>query len=348
MCWCILPALLCGFRKKALMRYLIPIFSIVLLTSSCVSSRIHQELQTKYKDLEGQNESLMAENDKLQTQLGEANSTIRSLKNQLVETKKQAEEATERYQSLLDKYQQLNKNYEFLLESNNALLSSNQAENRKLMEKLSNLQMELSAKEDSLRSEQDQMDYLSAELQKREARVNELENLIAQQKLQVDEVRKTLKEALFNFDGKGLSVEQRDGKIYVSLENSLLFPSGSWSVNKKGREALDQLATVLAQNPDLNVMVEGHTDSDPFNSSSAVKDNWDLSVMRATAIVKILTETSGVNPKKITAAGRSEFVPIAPNTNKSGKAKNRRTEIIITPDLGEIMKVLGEVNSEAN
>lgn len=328
------------------MKYLVSLLSIIVLTSSCVSSRIHQELQSKYKDLETQNEALRGENDKLQTKIGEANTEIASLKNQLEETRKQADEATERYQALVEKYQQLNKNYEFLLESNNALLSSNQAENRKLMEKLSAMQVELSAKEDSLRAEQEQMDYLSKELQKREARVYELENLIAQQEQQVDEVRRKLKEALFNFEGKGLSVEQRDGKVYVSLENSLLFPSGSWSVNKKGKQALDQLATVLAQNTELNVMVEGHTDSDPFNGSTAVKDNWDLSVMRATAIVKILTETSGVNPKRITAAGRSEFLPIASNETSAGKAKNRRTEIIITPDLSEIVKVLGEVNQE--
>lgn len=334
---------LCVNQRKV-MRYLLPVLTIVVLSTSCVSSRIHQELQSKYKDLEGQNAELRNENEALETKIGEANTQIASLKNQLDETRKQADEATERYQSLLDKYQQLNKNYEFLLESNNALLSSNQAENRKLMEKLSAMQSDLNAKEDSLRSEQEKMDFLNKELQKREARVYELENLIAQQEQQVEEVRRKLKEALFNFDGKGLSVEERDGKVYVSLENNLLFPSGSWTVNKTGKQALDQLATVLAQNPDLNVMVEGHTDSDPFNSSTAVKDNWDLSVMRATAIVKILTETTGVNPARITAAGRSEFLPVASNKTSEGKAKNRRTEIIITPDLSEIVKVLGEVN----
>ncbi|MDZ7845298.1 MAG: OmpA family protein [Owenweeksia sp.] len=124
----------------------------------------------------------------------------------------------------------------------------------------------------------------------------------------------------------------------------MLFPSGSWTVNKNGKKALDQLAAVLAENPELNVTVEGHTDSDPFNGSGAVKDNWDLSVMRATAIVKILTDNAGVVPKRITAAGRSEFVPIATNETKDGKAKNRRTEIIITPDMSQIVKVLGEVN----
>ena len=326
------------------MRHLISLGILLITMSSCVSSKIHQELQEKYKALEQENANCKTGMDDLQTKMGEAKSEIASLNNKLEECQSRASATEKRYQELDSKYQQLNKNYEFLLESNNALLSSNQAENRKLMEKLSALQVELNAKEDSLRTEQEQMDYLSKELQKREARVYELENLIAQQEEQVEAVRRKLKEALFNFDGKGLSVEERNGKVYVSLENSLLFPSGSWDVNKKGKEALDQLATVLAQNPDLNVMVEGHTDSDPFNGSGAVKDNWDLSVMRATAIVKILTETKGVESKKITAAGRSEYVPIASNDSRDGKAKNRRTEIIITPDLSEIMKVLGEVN----
>ena len=247
------------------------------------------------------------------------------------------------YRKLCEKYTDLNKNYEFLLENNNALMASNQAENKKLIAKLNTLQQDLQAKEDSLTNEQQRLDYLSKELQKREARVYELESTIAEQDKLVNEVRNKLKEALFNFEGKGLTVEMRNGKVYVSLENSLLFPSGSWTVESRGKEALDQLAKVLAQNPDLNVMVEGHTDSDAFNGKTAVKDNWDLSVMRATSIVKIITANKGVNPAKITAAGRSEYVPIASNETPEGKAKNRRTEIIITPDLDKIVKVLGEV-----
>lgn len=326
------------------MKYLIPFAALLISMNSCISTRLHKELQTKYTDLEDQNHALRLKVDKSAADLAEARDRIVSLENQLAETKKLAEEATQSYQGLLDKHRQLNKNYEFLLESNNVLLSSNQAENQQLIEKLNLLQTDLNAKEDSLKAEKEQLNYLSKELQKREARVYELESLIAEQEQKVDEVRKKMKEALFNFDGKGLSVEQRDGKVYVSLENSLLFPSGSWNVNKNGKVALDQLASVLAENTDLNVMVEGHTDSDPFNGSGSVSDNWDLSVMRATAIVKILTDTKGVDPMRITAAGRSEFVPIASNENSEGKARNRRTEIIITPDLSEIVKVLGEVN----
>ena len=126
------------------------------------------------------------------------------------------------------------------------------------------------------------------------------------------------------------------------MENSLLFSSGSWTVDDKGKKALTDLAQVLAENTDLDVVVEGHTDNDEFRGRTAVKDNWDLSVMRATAIVKILTANKNVDPKKITAAGRSEYLPLVSNDTEEGKATNRRTEIIITPDLGELMKFLEE------
>ena len=326
------------------MKKLILLAALALSFSSCVSSKLHKELQAKYKDLDEQNVALRKQNDELKAELGKATDDITALSNKLEQTTAEANQVRESYQSVLDKYKELNKNYEFLLESNNALLSSNQAENRKLMEKLNKLQTELQAKEDSLKGEQEKLNYLSSELQKREARVYELESLIAEQEQKVNAVRNKLKEALYNFEGKGLTVEQRDGKVYVSLENSLLFPSGSWTVNSNGKKALDQLAEVLAENPDLNVMVEGHTDSDAFYGGSAVKDNWDLSVMRATAIVKILADNEEVNPATITAAGRSEYLPIASNETAEGKAKNRRTEIIITPDLSKIVKVLSEVN----
>lgn len=314
-----------------------------LVMSSCVSSKIHKELQAKYKDLEDSNIGLREENDQLKASLGNTEDELKSTKESMAKFQEEHAELKQAHETLESRYRDLNKNYEFLLENNNALLASNQAENKKLIEKLDVLQRELQAKEDSLSSEQQRLEYLSQELQKREARVYELESMIAEQNKQVEAIRNRLKEALFNFEGKGLTVEQRNGKVYVSLENSLLFASASWNVDGKGKEALEELAKVLAENPDLNVMVEGHTDADAFNGRTAVKDNWDLSVMRATSIVKILTANKGVDPAKITAAGRSEYIPIADNESAEGKAKNRRTEIIITPDLDAIVKVLGEV-----
>lgn len=314
----------------------------ILSLSACVSSKVHEELQAKYRDLDEQNVALRKEKDECATELGQARDRISLLERKLEKAANDTLDLGRRYRSLQNKYAELNRNYEYLLENNNALMASNQQENQKLVKKLNSLQQELRSKEDSLTAEQEKLNYLSAELQKREARVYELESLIAEQESKVNAVRKKLKDALFNFEGKGLSVEQRNGKVYVSLENSLLFPSGSWNVQSRGKEALDQLAKVLASNQDLNVLVEGHTDSDAYNGSGPINDNWDLSVKRATSIVKILTDNPGVDPQKITAAGRSEYLPIASNETSEGKAKNRRTEIIITPDLDQLMNMLGE------
>ncbi len=313
-------------------------FSLLLL-NACVAPKIHNELQSKYKGLEAENVSLRGENDSLKANLGQLTDDYAEATSAIKQLKEDTAKTGIKYRNLKRKYRDLNKNYEFLLENNNQLMASNQAENKKLMAKLAALQKELYAKEDSLLGEKQKMGALGNALKDREARVNELEQLIAAQQEKVNAIETNLKKALYNFEGKGLTVEIKNGKVYVSLENSLLFGSGSWKVDGKGKEALQELSNVLAENKDLNVLVEGHTDSDAFNGAT-VKDNWDLSVMRATAIVKIITANKEVDASMITAGGRSEYVPIADNESAKGKAKNRRTEIIITPNLGAIQEVL--------
>jgi chemotaxis protein MotB len=324
------------------MKKLVLLLGIAIGLSSCVSSKIHKELQSRFEDLEAENASVRKENDQLSGQLEVATSELEGLKKKYTQLQADTMQLRDKYNTLREKYNSLNKSYEFLLENNNALMASNQLENKKLMKKLNALQTELQAKEDSLNAEQNRLQYLSSELQQRESRVYELEGMIARKDSSVNYIRQRVADALLNFEGKGLTIEQREGKVYVSLENSLLFKSASWTVDSKGQKALEQLAVVLAENPDLNVMVEGHTDADAFKGKTAVKDNWDLSVMRATSIVKILTDNAGVDPQKVIAAGRSEYVPLASNDTDDGKAKNRRTEIIITPDLSELAKLLKE------
>ena len=141
-------------------------------------------------------------------------------------------------------------------------------------------------------------------------------------------------------EGKGLTITQKNGKVYVSLEESLLFATGKWTIEPKGIEVLKKLAKVLEQSPDINVLVEGHTDDVPMKGIGDVKDNWDLSAVRATSVVKIITQNSTVDPKRLTAAGRGEFFPIDGAKTKEARAKNRRTEIILTPKLDELLKVL--------
>ncbi len=325
------------------MKRIVPILIVTVSLSSCVSSKLYKELQSKYELQATENAELKKKNEELTAAVEVMESELSSLQKAVVNLKADTASSGQKYRQLQEKYSELNRNYEFLLENNNALLASNEAENKQLLLRLQNLQKELQTKEDSLTTEQNRLEYLSRELQKREARVYELESLIAKKDSTLAYVRRRVANALLNFEGKGLTVELKDGKVYISLENSLLFPSASWTVDGKGEEALEQLAVVLAENPDLNVMVEGHTDSDEFKGRTAVKDNWDLSVMRATSIVKILMANEGVKPEKITAGGRSEYVPIATNDTPEGKAKNRRTEIIITPDLSELADLLEEV-----
>lgn len=146
--------------------------------------------------------------------------------------------------------------------------------------------------------------------------------------------------ALTGFEGNGLSISTKNGKVYVSMDEKLLFKSGSYQVDQRGIQALNQLSSVLAQNKDINVMIEGHTDNVPYNGTGALKDNWDLSVKRATSIVRIIIQNKGVAPKRLTVAGRSKYIPVETNSTSLGRSKNRRTEIILTPKLDELFKIL--------
>lgn len=156
-------------------------------------------------------------------------------------------------------------------------------------------------------------------------------------------LKNAISNALTDFEGKGLTIEQRNGKVYVSMENKLLFNSGSWAVGVEGKKAVKQLGNVLGDNPEIAVLIEGHTDNAPYSGSGQIKGNWDLSTKRATAIVEILRENNNINPENLTAAGRGEFLPIASNDTAEGKAKNRRIEVILTPKLDEISKLLNEI-----
>ena len=184
---------------------------------------------------------------------------------------------------------------------------------------------------------------MQKELDARSKRVDELESALAAKDANMKALKNSISKALTNFEGKGLTVEQRDGKVYVSMENKLLFKSGSWNVGTEGKQAVKQLGEVLAVNPEINVLIEGHTDNDAFNSKGDISGNWDLSTKRATAIVNILQENTAINAESLTAAGRSEFAPIASNDTPEGKGKNRRIEVILTPKLDEVSKLLNDV-----
>jgi len=195
-------------------------------------------------------------------------------------------------------------------------------------------------KENEIQTKQTQLEAKQAEINEKQARLTELENILAQKDAAVSDLKNKVSKALFNFENNGLTIEQRNGKVYVSMDEKLLFKSGSYDVDVKGQEALKQLAKVLEQNADVNILIEGHTDDVPLKGSGVIKDNWDLSVMRATSVVKILLSGSNMNPARISAAGRSQYIPLQSGTTPEVRSKNRRTEIILTPKLDELLKVL--------
>ena len=184
------------------------------------------------------------------------------------------------------------------------------------------------------------IENMELELAKRDSRLKDLESILFRKDSVVNALKANVSKALLGFENDGLSIKIQNGKVYVSLEEKLLFKSGSTTVDPKGVDALKKLARVLEQNADINVSIEGHTDNVPYKSNASIKDNWDLSVQRANSIIHILLDDSKINPKRLTASGRGEFSPIASNSTTEGRAKNRRTEIILTPKLDELFKIL--------
>jgi len=192
-------------------------------------------------------------------------------------------------------------------------------------------------------SEQEKLNALlnqkMSELEKREQTINDLQDIIKSQNEKVQALLQNVKNALLGFGSDELTVTEKDGKVYVAMSDKLLFESGSAKVDKRGKEALAKLAEVLNKQNDIDMNIEGHTDTKPINTVQ-FKDNWDLSVIRATSVVRILTKDYGVNPLQIQASGRGEYIPVATNETADGRSLNRRTEIILAPKLDELFKLL--------
>lgn len=309
------------------------LFSIFIL-SSCVSSKVHKELQAEYDSLESRNQKLT--NDLKETRnKGEKN--LAALQDEYNKVTAERDGIKSDLENSQSKLKSLTESYDALRSNSSSALAENSKRNRELLN-------ELDEKEKALRAEQQRLEKLQKDLAARSNRINELEGLIASKDAKMNALKNAVSNALTNFEGKGLTVEQRDGKVYVSMENKLLFSSGSWTVNTEGKKAVQQLGQVLAQNPDIAVLIEGHTDNVPYGGSGQITDNWDLSTKRATSIVQILRENAKIDPSNLTAAGRGEFAPVAENNSADGKAKNRRIEVILTPKLDEISQLLNEVD----
>ncbi|CAI8202556.1 MAG: cell envelope biogenesis protein OmpA [Flavobacteriaceae bacterium TMED120] len=283
-----------------------------LFLTACVSNKVFTDLESRYAELKASHTLLKKKYDSLQVAH--------------MDLEKALESKTQILGKTLDSLVQQRNDFSNLQKAYDALQENSEAALQESINKNNALLAEISQKEQLLTE--------------REARLNELEGLIADKEQAMNELKQRLSDALLNFEGKGLTVEQRNGKVYVSMENKLLFRSGSWEVGEEGREAIAQLGNVLADNPDIGVLIEGHTDDVPYSGKGSLKGNWDLSAKRATAIVKLLEQNPEILSQNLTAAGRGEFIPIAPNSTMEGRAANRRIEVILSPNLDAITDLL--------
>jgi chemotaxis protein MotB len=325
------------------------ISTLLLVFSSCVTPKIHNALVAEHEvaktNLTVQEKKVLQLNDALEEKEG----IISSLKAQISELRNDSIQNGKSVILLQDKYDELSDTYDLLASKNSRYMADKAKETKQLLEQLEQAQSELFAKEDelnklstSLEAKEEELKLAQEELDARSARVTELENIINKKDSMVTALKESISKALIGLEGEGLTIEQRNGKVYISLEEDLLFASGKYAVNSGGVATLNKLATALAPQKDLEILVEGHTDSIPLSGKGLVTDNWDLSVMRATNVVKVLTKNTSLNPLQLTAAGRAEFVPIASNKTKEGRSENRRIEMILSPNLDDLFKLLEE------
>jgi len=309
------------------------LISIIFLITSCVSSRKFNQLTGDFQECENTVQSLREQNQALNVQNTELKTQVEKQMKDIENLSAKLDENTRKLENTLGINQRLSQINAELEDQLKTLKTGSSEEIAQLLEKLQQTQSDLQKREDILKTAQN-------ELQQRSVRMKELEDALKQKDDAVKQLRQKVMDALLGFDNKGLTIHEKNGKVYVSLDEQLLFKTGQWEVDPKGQQALSKLAEVLGQNPDINVLVEGHTDNVTMRGSGEVKDNWDLSVVRATAVTRILLKNKAIDPKRITSAGRGEFFPIDETNSPEARQKNRRTEIILTPRLDEIFKIL--------
>lgn len=332
-----------------------------ILLTSCVAERRFQDEVKARSTAEEESAKLRSENIDLNARVAELLVDLEDAERQLKALRQDTAVLSSTMDRLTKNHSRLNDTYEKLVEQMDKLRAGNAEDSKRFMRELQEARDGLQVQEDELRElqltlakKEGNLDNMRAELEKsqkelddkrvqlmaRSMRINELESVLARKDSAVTALKNKITNALLGFEDQGLTIEQKNGKVYVSLEEQLLFKSGSWVVDSKGKEALVKLGKVLQTQSDVGILVEGHTDNVPYGGNGNVTDNWDLSVKRATSIVKLLMENSSINPTQLTAAGRSEYLPLDPADTKEARAKNRRTEIIITPKLNELFQIL--------
>jgi chemotaxis protein MotB len=302
----------------------------------------YNDLEAKYNETSDRAARLERANLEQGILINELRAEIARLKEQLEKLRRDYDEMEADHRFASTSLENLQKEYDELNARFTTAISGNRQENQRLLQELNASRDNLQRREAEVAEKQRELERLLAEVREKEARVNELQGILNKKESELRTLRDRIMSALIGFTDKGLTVYTKDGKVYVSMDERLLFASGSWEVANEGRNAIREVAKVLAQNPDINIMVEGHTDNVPMRRRGDVADNLDLSVMRATAITRILLENTGISPSRVTSAGRGEWMPIVPNTTPENRAKNRRSEIILTPNLDDLMNLISE------
>jgi len=330
-------------------KLIFPLVVIFVISAvSCVSGKKHRTLQDTSRQFMAERDNLKSANIALEMANRELGSKmvlteqeIESIKEEIAKAESERDKAVEDYNTISGRYNDLQNAQE-------ELIRGSVKETQKLLMELQAAQENLKNKEDLLRqleqaldTRKASLDELTFELEKRNARLVELENILDAQKRIAQDLKNKVSEALLGFENNGLTVAQKNGKVYVSLDEKLLFRSGSWDIDANGRNALKKLSSVLEKNPGIQVTIEGHTDNVPYNTGgSQLRDNWDLSVKRATTVVRVLLEGSKIDPNRLTASGHGEFMPVDPGNSSDARQKNRRTEVVLTPDLTELYRLI--------
>jgi len=325
--------------KRMINRYVLLVSAVFLVAiTSCVPAKKYQDLLAREKACNDELEKYKNSSSQAENKAQIVEEKLNLLDKEVDQLKKDTLSNGAKFRSSLLELAKLKKQYADLEKSFDNYKQMGSKEASIFQAELEAKSIELQRKEDALAILEKELNTKQALLAEREARVAELEEIIARQDRGMKLLKDKIAAALRAYENKGLTVVEKDGRIYISLEAKLLFGSGSTAVEAQGKKAVIDLAKALESTSDLEIVVEGHTDNNKMSSSSSPKNNWELSVLRATAVVEIMLDNSAMNPKKIMAAGRSEFYPVDVND----KAKNRRIEVIVSPNLDELFQLISK------
>ena len=301
-------------------------------------------MKTAKDESDAENKELQRKLDNISATTKEQGTTIETLKKSVSKLNEDTLLYGKEYRRLRVMYDKVNDLNNELLSKNEKLYNNSLEENKKLLRDLERAKEALQVKEDSLYKLEKSVKEKQAALAKaqkdlfdREIKIKELDSLLQAQRSASEMLKAKLEAALLNYKNKGISVREENGKVYVSMEAQLLFPSGKTDINPDGKAAIIQLAKIIQDEKDLNITVEGHTDTDKINSAGLIpRDNWELSVLRSTEVIKLITSNSTIDPTQLSASGRSEYHPL----DAEDKARNRRIEIILEPNLKELYNII--------